>query len=49
VSDSRKQALLRKFGSVARLRRADVEDIARVPGIGSRLAETIVQFLKDRE
>jgi excinuclease ABC subunit C len=48
VSDSRKQALLRKFGSVARIRRAGVEEIAKVPGIGARLAETIVQFLKDR-
>jgi excinuclease ABC subunit C len=48
VSDSRKQALLRKFGSVARIRRAAVEEIAKVPGIGARLAETVVQYLKDR-
>jgi excinuclease ABC subunit C len=48
VSDSRKQALLRKFGSVARIRRAGVEEIAKIPGIGARLAETIVQFLKER-
>ena len=48
VSDSRKQALLRRFGSVARVRRASVEDIAGVSGIGPRLAETIVQFLKER-
>jgi excinuclease ABC subunit C len=48
VSDSRKQALLRKFGSVARLRRTSVEAIAKVPGIGAKLAETIAQFLKER-
>ncbi len=48
VSDARKQALLRKFGSVARIRRATVEEIARIPGIGPRLAEGIVQYLRDR-
>ena len=48
VSESRKHALLRRFGSVARVRRATVEDIAGVSGIGPRLAETIVQFLKER-
>jgi len=48
VSESRKQALLRKFGSVARLRRTSVEAIAKVPGIGMRLAEAVVQFLKER-
>ena len=48
VSESRKQALLRKFGSVARLRKIDAEVIAKVPGIGAKLAATIAQFLKDR-
>ena len=41
VSRSRKQALLRAFGSVERLRKADEADIARVPGIGPRLAGAI--------
>ena len=48
VSEARKQSLLRRFGSVARVRRATVEDIAGVNGIGPRLAETIAQFLKER-
>ena len=48
VSEARKQALLRKFGSVARLRRTSAEAIAEVPGIGAKLAETIAQFLKER-
>jgi excinuclease ABC subunit C len=48
VSESRKQALLRRFGSVARIRRATVEDIAGVTGIGPRLAGTIAVFLKER-
>ncbi|MFZ0504251.1 MAG: excinuclease ABC subunit UvrC [Chthoniobacterales bacterium] len=45
VSDSRKQALLAKFGSVERLRKASVEDIAAVDGISEKLAETIWRFL----
>ena len=45
VSDSRKQALLSKFGSVERLRKASVEDIAAVDGISEKLAETIWRFL----
>ena len=48
VSASRKQALLRKFGSVARIRRASAEQIAAVPGIGAKLAEGIVRFLGER-
>jgi excinuclease ABC subunit C len=48
VSEGRKQSLLRQFGSVARIRRATVEAIAKVQGIGPRLAETIAGFLKER-
>ena len=49
VSEARKQALLKRFGSVARIRRAAVEDIAATPGIGPKLAEQILEFLKQRE
>jgi excinuclease ABC subunit C len=45
VSDSRKQALLARFGSVERLRKASIEDIAAVDGISNKLAETISRFL----
>jgi excinuclease ABC subunit C len=48
VSESRKQALLKKFGSVARLKRTPVEEIAKTPGVGSKLAEQILEFLKQR-
>lgn len=48
VSDARKQALLRKFGSVARIRRATPEELARIPGISQKMAEGIVQFLGER-
>ena len=46
VSQARKQRLLKKFGSVSRLRKADAEKIAEVNGINARLAEEIVHFLK---
>lgn len=42
----RKEDLLRRFGSVRRLRQATVEEIAAVPGFGSKLAETVVEALK---
>lgn len=48
VSQTRKANLLREFGSVARLRRAKVEEIATVPGIGKVLGEEIARFLSER-
>lgn len=49
VSKHRKQQLLAQFGSVARLRRASVEQIAAVAGVGDRLARQVVEFLASRE
>ena len=46
ISRGRKERLLQQFGSVARLRRADAAEIAKVQGINSRLAEEIAHFLK---
>ncbi len=46
ISQARKQRLLKKFGSVARLRKATPADLAEVSGINERLAEEIVHFLK---
>ena len=48
VSAARKASLLKAFGSVARLRRAGVDDIAQVPGISRTLAAGIVEFLASR-
>jgi excinuclease ABC subunit C len=45
INKSRKQALLRVFGSVERLRRAEIEDIAAVSGVGPKLAAQIKQAL----
>ncbi|MBV8532706.1 MAG: hypothetical protein JO207_02795, partial [Verrucomicrobia bacterium] len=41
-----KQALLKHFGSLDRLRKASVAEIALVEGISERLAEVISQFLQ---
>jgi excinuclease ABC subunit C len=46
VSQNRKNLLLRKFGSVNRLRKATVEQIAATEGIGRKLAEEVYRFLQ---
>jgi excinuclease ABC subunit C len=46
VSQNRKNLLLRRFGSVNRLRRATVEEIASTEGIGRKLADEVHQFLQ---
>ena len=46
VSQNRKQTLLRAFGSVSRLRKKSVEQIASVSGISDKLALEIVKFLE---
>ncbi len=46
VSQNRKNLLLRRFGSVKRLRKATVEEIAATEGIGAKLAEEVHRFLQ---
>ena len=46
VSQNRKSLLLRKFGSVNRLRKATVAQIAATEGIGPKLAEEVHRFLQ---
>jgi excinuclease ABC subunit C len=48
IGRRRKAALLKKFGSVQRLRLASVEAIAAVPGFGGKAAEELKQFLQAR-
>ena len=45
IGDKRKEILLKHFGSVQRLRKADINQIAEAPGIGKTFAETIYQTL----
>ncbi|MFF7750057.1 excinuclease ABC subunit UvrC [Streptomyces sp. NPDC007971] len=45
LGESRKQALIKHFGSVKKLRSATIEQIQQVPGIGRKTAETIAAAL----
>jgi excinuclease ABC subunit C len=45
VGETRKKSLLRRFGSLARLRQATVEEIQTTPGIGPALARTLHEHL----
>ncbi|WP_329010291.1 MULTISPECIES: excinuclease ABC subunit UvrC [unclassified Streptomyces] len=45
LGEARKQALIKHFGSVKRLRAATLEQIQEVPGIGRKTAETIAVAL----
>ena len=48
IGERRKAALLKKFGSVQRLRIATLEQIAEVPGFGGKAAEELKRFLEAR-
>ncbi|MFC0315396.1 excinuclease ABC subunit UvrC [Gordonia phosphorivorans] len=43
---TRRTALVTHFGSVARLKQADVEEIAQVPGIGQTTARSVYEALR---
>jgi len=49
LGEIRRKALLKHFGSLRKLRAADVEAIAEVPGIGPRTAEAIKAALASDE
>jgi excinuclease ABC subunit C len=48
LGEVRRKALLKRFGSLRKVRAATVEEIAAVPGIGVRTAEAIVAALAER-
>lgn len=48
IGERRKAALLKKFGSVQRLRTASIEQIAEVPGFGGKAATDLKAFLQAR-
>lgn len=48
IGERRKAALLKKFGSVQRIRLATVEQIAEVPGFGGKAAAELKTFLEAR-
>ncbi|HRI11633.1 MAG TPA: excinuclease ABC subunit UvrC [Verrucomicrobiota bacterium] len=48
IGSARKQALLKRFGSVQRLRVASLDEIAEVPGFGGKSASDLKAFLDAR-
>jgi excinuclease ABC subunit C len=48
IGERRKAALLKKFGSVQRLRTATLEQLSAVPGFGGKAAAELKQFLVAR-
>jgi len=48
IGERRKAALLKKFGSVQRLKMATLEQLAEVPGFGGKAAEELKAFLAAR-
>ncbi|MFD7920285.1 excinuclease ABC subunit UvrC [Streptomyces sp. NPDC059740] len=49
LGESRRQALLKHFGSLKRLRAATIEEICEVPGVGRKTAETLLAALAGAE
>ncbi|RPK86810.1 excinuclease ABC subunit UvrC [Streptomyces sp. ADI98-10] len=45
LGETRKQALIKHFGSVKKLRQATIDEIREVPGIGRRTAESVAAAL----
>ncbi len=48
IGERRKAALLKRFGSVQRIRMASVEQIGKVPGFGGKAAAELKAFLEAR-
>jgi excinuclease ABC subunit C len=49
LGEVRRKSLLKRFGSLKKLRAATVDEIAEVPGIGTRTAEAIVAALAEQK
>jgi excinuclease ABC subunit C len=45
ISPNKKRILLEKFGSVARLKKATLDEIAAIPGISQKTAAALLEFL----
>jgi excinuclease ABC subunit C len=49
VSRNRKKALLKKFGSVDRIRKATPAEIGELEGMSERFGEGVIAFLEEQE
>ncbi|MCP5517316.1 MAG: excinuclease ABC subunit UvrC [Verrucomicrobiales bacterium] len=48
IGEARKKALLKRFGSIQRMRQATLDELAAVPGFGGRAAAELKAFLAAR-
>ena len=48
IGESRKKALLRHFGSVAKVKEAAVEELASVKGMSRRTAEAVTGYFREK-
>jgi excinuclease ABC subunit C len=49
IGTTRRQRLLKHFGSVRSIRQATVDDLAKAPGMNRKAAEQVVHYFADRE
>ena len=49
VGPKRRRSLLRHFGSLARIRQAEVEELAAAPGMNRTVAQAVWEFLREEE
>lgn len=49
VGPQRRNALLKHFGSLKKIREADAEEIARIPGMNRKVAEEIIKVLQNMD
>lgn len=49
MSETRKTALLKKFKSVARIRKAEIKELTSIPGIGKITAESVHKWLNRKD
>ena len=45
IGVKRKKELIKRFGSVSKIRQASVEEIASIPGLNRRIAESVKEHL----
>ncbi|MDF1666651.1 MAG: helix-hairpin-helix domain-containing protein, partial [Planctomycetota bacterium] len=47
VGPGRKKALLRHFGNLSEIRKADIETLGKAPGISAKVAKAIFEFFQE--
>lgn len=49
IGETRRKALIKHFGSLERMRRADIEDLAKAPSMNRKAAQTVYTFLHSED